>query len=103
MQRKIENDTIPVHKHRLGHIDPDLEPIYDLTPHQYDNIINALFNLIVDTITRLEKESTQLPSRDLAEQARDIFADYDDDLADILVRYLSTSSQDENASSLSSL
>jgi hypothetical protein len=49
MRGKIENDTIPVHEHRLGHIDPDLEPIYDLTPHQYDNIINALFNLIVDT------------------------------------------------------
>ena len=83
----------------LPEIDLDFEPIYSLTPEQYDRLINALFNLLVGLIPRLEDNANADDSRRIAEQARDIFADYDDDLADILTQYIIASSQIDDAPS----
>ncbi len=76
----------------LHEIELDFEPIYSLTPEQYDLLVNTLFNLVVNLISRLEDNANSTESRRIAEQARDIFADYDDHLADILTRYLIASS-----------
>ena len=84
-------------------IELDFEPIYSLTPEQYDLLINTLFNLVVRLICRLEDNADPAESRRIAEQARDIFADYDDDLADILTRYLIASSRTDDAPSPTSL
>ena len=86
-------------RHNLPEIDLDFEPIYSLTPEQYNRLINTLFNLVVRLISRLEDNANSAESRRIAEQARDIFADYDDDLADILARYLIASSRTEDATS----
>ena len=83
----------------LSEIDLDFEPIYSLTSEQSDRLINALFNLVVRLISRLEDNADPAESRRVAEQARDIFADYDDDLADILARYLIASSHTDDAPS----
>ena len=86
-------------RHSLHEIDIDFEPIYSLTPDQYDRLINTLFNLVVRLISRLEDTANSAESRRIAEQARDIFADYDDDLADILARYLIASNGTDDAPS----
>jgi len=83
----------------LCEIELDFEPIYSLTPEQYDRLINTLFNFVVGLISRLEYSSTPVESHRIAEQARDIFADYDDDLADILAQYLIASSRTDDAPS----
>ena len=59
--------------------------------------INGLFNLLIATISGLEEKAEPVPPQEIIEQARDIFADYDDDLADILTQYIITSSQIDDA------
>ena len=83
----------------LSEIELDFEPIYSLTPEQYDRLLNTLFNFVVRLISRLEENADPAESRRIAEQARDIFADYDDDLADILTRYLIVSNRSDDAPS----
>ena len=84
---------------RSNLIDEAFEPIYVLTPEQYNRIVNNLFNLLVGLISRLEDTSNPVASHQIAEHARDIFAGYDDDLADILARYLIASSRTDDAPS----
>ena len=81
----------------LAEIDLNFEPIYSLTPEQYDRLVNTLFNFVVGIISRLEDSSSPVESRRIAQQARDIYADYDDDLADILTQYLIASSRTDDA------
>lgn len=95
MQEKTENDPLHQPEQRVHRVAHDLQPIYELAPDQYNKIINGLFNLIVDTITRLDQASAGSVSHELAEQARSIFTDYDDDLTDILARYLGTATEND--------
>lgn len=55
--------------------------------------------MLVGHISQLEDISNPVRPGQIAEHAREIFADYDDDLADILTQYLIASSRNDDTPS----
>jgi hypothetical protein len=63
-------------------IDPDLEPMYELRPRDYERIINRMANLVIRTILCLREMSREDAVGMLGRSAVKILANYDDDVAE---------------------
>ena len=72
----------------LGHIvvDTNLIPLYSLTEQQQQQIINQLANLLIATIQQLNHEASQQLAQQIAEHAARILLNYDEDIAELLLR-----------------
>ena len=83
-------------------IDPDLEPLYELSEGEYQAVINQLTNVLIDTIGQLCATSNADEARFVAEQAYDVLLDYDEDVAEH-VRWLVREDESKEAKSTEEL
>ncbi len=67
-------------------IDPDFEPLYALERSDYNVVVNSFFNLTMTTVRTFKELGETEAAQAVAERARTILLDYDEDLADLICR-----------------
>ena len=65
-------------------INPDLEPMYELKPRNYERIINEIVNLLIGTILRMHEKGQREGADSLGRSTARVLADYDDDVAEVI-------------------
>jgi hypothetical protein len=70
----------------LNHIPTDLEPMYLLSKQDYVIMVNSLTNTVISAVKSLQDEGNEDGACLLAVRAHDILLDYDEDIADHVLR-----------------
>jgi hypothetical protein len=65
-------------------IDPDLEPIYELKPKDYECMINLMANLIIGTIIWLHEVDQKEAATSLGCSATQVLVDDDSDIVELI-------------------
>ncbi len=65
-------------------IAPDFEPLYALERSDYHVVVNSFFNLTMTTVRMFKEMGAAEAAQAVAQRARTILLNYDEDLADLI-------------------
>ena len=77
----------------LPQLRSDLSPLYDLTPADYNRIVNELTNLLAAVSHLLQETGNETLAQALVHSATEILCDYDPDVVEFLQHSLMQVSQ----------
>ncbi len=83
-ERRFTPDNLP-------QLRSDLSPLYDLTPTDYNHIVNELTNLLVVAIHLLQETGNVALAQAVVDRAAELLRDYDDDVAEFVETFFSRS------------
>jgi hypothetical protein len=74
-------------------VNPELEPIYLLSQDEYRAVVNGLTNVLIDVIIGMKNSGDAGGARAVALASNAVLIDYDDDVAEHILRSCDDSSE----------
>ncbi len=70
----------------LPQLRSDLAPLYDLTPEDYNRIVNEITNLLIVAVHSIRQSGNVVLAQTVINHAAEILRDYDDDVMELIKR-----------------